>query len=185
MELELKHLAPYLPYGLNILSKRHFCKYGEQTILEVNGIAFQDTADIPYWQYEFVYDNDLKFSNINKKGFKPMLRPISDLTKEIEVNGEKFVPLVEIIKHLNFKFLRYEIKDNSLDVVFDNKPQTKERFWFSNFKGTSFYCSNMNKLMYKDIYGAMNKLFEWHFDVFGLIEKDLAIDINSLPQSSE
>ena len=34
-------------------------------------------------------------------------------------------------------------------------------------------------------YGLVSKLIEWHFDVFGLIEKGLAIDINTLPQSSE
>ena len=33
--------------------------------------------------------------------------------------------------------------------------------------------------------GIVNKLIEWHFDVFGLIKKGLAIDINSLTQSSE
>ena len=29
-------------------------------------------------------------------------------------------------------------------------------------------------------YETIEKLFEWHFDVFGLIEKGLAIDINTL-----
>ena len=27
-------------------------------------------------------------------------------------------------------------------------------------------------------YDAMQKLIEWHFDIFGLIDKELAIDIN-------
>lgn len=40
--------------------------------------------------------------------------------------------------------------------------------------------ANMNKLMYKDIYGAVNKLQSWHFDIHGLIDKNLAIDINTL-----
>jgi len=31
-------------------------------------------------------------------------------------------------------------------------------------------------------YYDMEKLFQWHFDVFGLIEKGLAIDINTLNQ---
>lgn len=169
MKLELKHLAPYLPYSL-----KGYVFYTEEDF-EVITLSLKDGID-----------NEVSINDwLTGYVCKPILSPLSDLTKEIEVNGERFVPLVEIIKYLNFKFLRYEIKDNSLDVVFDNKLQTKERFWFSNFKGTSFYCSNMNKLMYKDIYGAINKLLEWHFDIFGLIEKGLAIDINSLPQSSE
>jgi hypothetical protein len=32
----------------------------------------------------------------------------------------------------------------------------------------------------KNQLSLFNKLFEWHFDVFGLIEKDLAININIL-----
>ena len=180
MKLELKHLAPYLPYDLKV---KYTNKYNHSQIITLVGVMNHITKgkDI---QVELCNKNLIHFFS-KIEGVKPILRPLSDLTKEIEVNGERFVPLVEIIKYLNFKFLRYEIKDNSLDVVFDNKLQTKERFWFSNFKGTSFYCSNMNKLMYKDIYGAINKLLEWHFDIFGLIEKGLAIDINTSPQSSE
>ena len=34
-------------------------------------------------------------------------------------------------------------------------------------------------------YAAMEILFEWHFDVFGLIDKGLAIDINSLNYESK
>ena len=29
-------------------------------------------------------------------------------------------------------------------------------------------------------YACVIKLFEWHFDVFGLIEQNLAIDINNM-----
>lgn len=35
---------------------------------------------------------------------------------------------------------------------------------------------HINGIMYGDII----RLFEWHFDVFGMIEKGLAIDINTL-----
>ena len=139
MKLELKHLAGYLPYGLNLKFVSNY---------ELDRLSLKDIVVLKQIDEGCVCVNGYKTNN---KSYIPILRPLSDLTKEIEHNGEKFVPLVEIIKHLNFKFLRYEIKDNSLDVVFDNKLQTKERFWFSNFKGTSFYCSNMNKLMYKDI----------------------------------
>ena len=33
---------------------------------------------------------------------------------------------------------------------------------------------------WKDYHKVISKLFEWHFDVFGLIEKGLAIDINTI-----
>ena len=71
-------------------------------------------------------------------GIKPILRPLSDLTKEIDVNGEKHQMWL-LVPH-----------GNSINDVFS---------W-----------------QYKNI----KTLFEWHFDVFGLIENGLAIDINSL-----
>ena len=37
-----------------------------------------------------------------------------------------------------------------------------------------------SELIFKQKYWIAQKLFEWHFDVFGLIEAGLAIDINTL-----
>lgn len=76
MELTIQHLAPYIPYGLKVLSKRHFITYGEETIMSVNGLAFQDTGQPPYWQYEFLHEDDLKFADINEKGFRPILKKL-------------------------------------------------------------------------------------------------------------
>jgi len=81
MELELKHLAAYLPYGLKIQGQTH----GE--IQEMTGL-----------------NSGVVMINHNTKGWadfydiKPILRPLSDLTKEIEINGEKFVPILELSK---------------------------------------------------------------------------------------
>ena len=80
---------------------------------------------------------------------KPILRPLSDLTKEIEVDGEKFVPAIE----LNWSNITTDILSKSINLT--NK------------------FNNLFAFDYK-------KLLEWHFDVFGLIEKGLAIDINTL-----
>ena len=73
MKLELKHLAPYLPYSLKYL-------YNDEILeldgLDVNGDAFNcDMGETP-------------FENI-----KPILRPLSDLTK---VNG---FSLSDMISH--------------------------------------------------------------------------------------
>ena len=40
-------------------------------------------------------------------------------------------------------------------------------------------CLNVVSLN-KNNYWKIEKLFEWHFDVFGLIEKGLAINVNDL-----
>ena len=72
MKLELKHLAGYLPYGL---------KY----------------KDIPKG-FDGIRELDIKTFDWCLENGKPILRPLSDLTKEIEVNGEKFVPYINLAK---------------------------------------------------------------------------------------
>jgi hypothetical protein len=133
MKLESKHISPYLPYGLKGIVNGW--------VLLVSGI------DKPYTLSEVI----IKFLNEKSdepiKNFKPILRPLSDLTKEIEVNGEKFVPAGKMITH-----------------GFHNS------FWYETEKFDYRYLYVMD----------FEKLLEWHFDVFGLIDFGLAIDINTL-----
>jgi hypothetical protein len=140
MKLELKHLAPYLPYGL-----RGFymdADYDKQ--IEVEGL----------YNYDDIYNSE--HGDMSFDYFKPILRQLSDLTKEIEVNGEKFVPIIKL-------------------------AFTKSLSMYQFIDG-AFYCNNYGKFLeIKEMpYIVIEKLFEWHFDVFGLIEKGLAIDINTL-----
>jgi len=77
MKLELKHLAPYLPYGLKCQLSKHQIKYGETHSLVVNGLSIDDSGEV---NIEFLHNDDLMFSNtINP--VKPILRPLADLTK--------------------------------------------------------------------------------------------------------
>jgi hypothetical protein len=69
--------------------------------------------------------------------------PLSGLTKEIEHNGERFVP-IEITGIIDWEY-GYE----------------KLPYWL------------------------IQKLFEWHFDVFGLIGSNLAIDINTITETTK
>ena len=133
MKLELKHLAPYLPYKLK----------GNYEVSEV----------VPSAKFE-LRNKELRTDNIDffLNYAKPILLPLSDLTKEIEVNGDKFIPHIKLGGRPNLKDYDIEYLSKNID--------------------------NMS-------YGLVSKLIEWHFDVFGLIEKGLAIDINTLPQSSE
>lgn len=84
MKLELKHPTPYLPHNLQVLH--------DGIIWKLFSIA---TENIPLEKGHLVIGlfhehhghNDVALDEI-----KPILRPLSDLTKEIEHNGEKFVP---------------------------------------------------------------------------------------------
>lgn len=132
-KLELKNIAPYLPYNIRLkfVSKHNIDKLSKEDIVYLNQI-----------NEGFICVNGYKTNN---KSYLPILRPL-DLTKEIEHNGEKFVPLYELIK---------EDKAFTLDFI---------------------ECYGIEELKLS----VYEKLLEWHFDIFGLIEKGLAIDINTL-----
>lgn len=121
MKLELKQLAPYLPYNL-VCSSQHLL---EDEIL--TGITCDDKT---IWcEYE------VGLTSIDK--CKPILRPLSDLSK----------PEYDDFKH---KYSLRELED------------------YSNLNANSWGLE------------CGLRLFEMHFDVFGLIEKGLAININTL-----
>jgi hypothetical protein len=134
MKLELKHLAAYLPYDLK-------GKYKLQDVDE----------NYP----EEIRDKLLTSSNLDFfiEYCKPILRPLSDLTKEITIKGEKFVPI--------------EYIENNSHVGFDCNKMLLQ------------LNENHNWIYHFDYYIVMY-LIEWHFDIYGLIDEGLAIDINTL-----
>jgi len=87
MKLELKHLAGYLPYGLKL-------KKTNQTVLlrGINDNAAVGGVELTYWinpklSHLDIWRNGevrnfvLYYSGFSQ--FKPILRPLSDLTKDI------------------------------------------------------------------------------------------------------
>ena len=131
-KLELKYIAPYLPYGLKLTG-------GHGNIHELDAGKIERVC-IPEYNW------------------KPILRPLSDLTKEIDHNGEKLVPLDKIgsMRKTGYPWDWYE--EDSMLGSYDSINRC--------IKGATL-------IQYQ-------KLFEWHFDVFGLIPEGLAIDINTL-----
>jgi len=148
-KLELKHLAPYLSYGLQCQIDFKFTKYHPIPIIKVKGLSNAEIDKDIEEQIELVRDDDLDFRKLDS--VKPILRPLSDLTKEIEHNCKKFVPVKEL-----------EARTNTNDEYFE---------W-----------DDTEALMKWITYDAMVLLFEWHFDVFELIPKGLAVDKNTLNQ---
>ena len=127
MKLELKHLAPYLPYGLKIKN--------------AYGVHIMDS---------FVGSQNINYT-INNVESKPILRPLSDLNKK------KFKDIVFPVNHYSGERIEYD-RNISVSMV-QIQSLTNQSVTF---------------------YGTVEKLFELHFDVFGLIEKGLAIDINTI-----
>ena len=134
-KIELKHLTPYLEHGLRIDYKRN----QKPKTFKLSVYNVMKVVLVEEW--------------------KPILRPLSDLTKEIEHNGEKFVPLQKLYE--DFKITM-------------NEP-------YKNYKDSILFGCNYNGNPEQSwLYCRVIILFKWHFDVFGLIEKGLAIDINTL-----
>lgn len=152
MKLELKHIAPYFPYGLKCQCMGlHVDEYAENPIpvvVEIVGISteYVEIHEIGRTVTEQYYLSDIF----------PILLPLSDLTKEIEVNGERFVP----IDRLN-KLIECELGCNT------------EILWLTD---------NSALGVTQEIIPYTEKLFEWHFDLYNLIENGLAININTLQQ---
>jgi|TARA_R110000822_G_C14912770_1_gene450409 hypothetical protein len=120
MKLELKHLAPYLPYQVKSV---HYFK-GHELIKEI------DCANV----YGFVNGDTLH---------KPILRPLSDL--------ELFIGI----------------------LTNGNEQHSEDLTLY--FNGVHAIFMTMEKVEI-----LRNFLLKNHFDVFGLIEAGLAIDINTL-----
>lgn len=194
-KLELKHIAPYLPYELNA--------YGSSDIWK---ILFCSNHKIAMSNGRHTLTRDIDDFNTE---YDLILRPLSDLAKEIEVNGEKFIPIVELwekyeahefrdndiytlkrpVKHAGFQTNKYNfggadhtvtkikhvVETNNMgDLVYDFRYEWELR----RFASTDTTRRINHAIAYQ--YDLFHKLFEWHFDVFGLIKSGLAIDINTI-----
>lgn len=159
MKLELKYLATYLPYGLKVYHEDHIA-----IITEFYLPAGNHNPDLWVVSMKDSSNNELSCS-VNFKEVKPILRPLSELTKEIEHNEEKFSPLLKMANKL-----------------YDKEPESFDSL-ASCIKWVDFMIIQVirNKKGYDNIpHWAFNDLIKWHFDVFKLIDQDLAIDINTL-----
>ena len=139
MELELKHLAPYLPYEMHIFWNKNSC---------------------PYWMdmgsYNIGQVIEMTNDDVESDIWKAILRPLLDLTKEIEVYGVKFMPM-DILYPLFSEHLPTGLSEYGMQKKIELHPLSMPYF-------------------------ILEKLFEWHFDVFGLIPEGLAISIHDINQ---
>jgi hypothetical protein len=140
MKTKLNYLSNYLPYDLKYVID----KFHQTTVIRtLKGLPI-----------DLVQDELGVRHHINR--CIPLLRPLTDLTNEIEFNGEIFEP---------FEMMQVEFCD-SLEL---NKPTNESIF----IKLKSFE-------RFDDLHRLYDDLFKWHFDVFGLIKKGEAIDLNTL-----
>lgn len=157
-KLQIKHIAPYLPYGL----KCQLNRLGVFNLDEEYPIPHNDICEITNlvkvgndWEVEISGSGDCSFGMIGLDEIEIFLRPLSDLYKEID--GE--VP-ADILFPKEF----YSLIDFYEEHNRENQIQ-------SFIKDGSNWC---------EPYSFWEYLFSKYFDVFGLIDKGLAIDKNTI-----
>ena len=148
MELEIKHLSPYLPYGLKIQHN------GYTEVLEGLSGELCSIAGESYWN--------------NIADVKPILRLMSDLTS---VYGDEY------------------INEHSINMLIGRNNGYGD-ITISQFAKTLCLeievddSSSVKQIEFDMILTISNQLFKGHYDVFGLIEQGLAIDINTIKPSN-
>lgn len=169
MELEFKHIAAYLPYELKAELLDYKSDYVNSQYDEVVGLHQWDKSG-KLWSVL-----TLGGAKPSIKRVKPILRPWSDFTKEIEVNGEKFVPYYwfdenKYVRYasLGFNSIKFKINDYYTICICNRLPAIK------------FDLKEENEILKTLPLNIIEKLLEWHFDIYGLIEAGLAVDINTI-----
>lgn len=139
-KLELKYLAPYLPYGLKF-------------IVEISEFAKKELGNTaPYENRKFTLGNN--FDLCLKHG-KPILKPLSDLTDEF---------LIKLFNDLDLDIVRMKY-----GITINYKMMGD---WFKEHISLRSYNNERCLTMSAWLYVA---LLENHIDVFGLIDKGLAV----------
>ena len=159
MKLELKHLAPYLPYNLQVEYK------GEVTIIN----ALDSSGGV------FVGKNRM-VSFIDLKNVKPMLRPLSSITKE---ESAKILSKAQGVS-VNEDTLRV-FKNNNDTIIIQYEYLNDVLFCLSlsytnrTFIATPYAIYRSHKKVTSTPMFIYDWFIENHFDVFGLIDRGLAI----------
>ena len=140
MKLETKHLAPYLPYKLKVYHKT----FNEHS--KITKSIIEELTTISYECASFANSMDYYFEDIedNECDIKPILFPLSALTKEITIYGEKIkiIDKIEILTDKNhFEYILRFLDVDSYEIL---------PYW------------------------VMELLFSYKIDIFGLIELGLA-----------
>jgi len=171
MKLELKHLAPYLPYGVKC--------YVDFKDEESGDVVYIPTVDL-------TTDNIQYYLNSRVTGMIA-LRPLSDLVDQTLIATLCKKAIFQIWGFDDFDFIikSYHNEGDNYGIVATSDD------WLIGFTvdfemQKDFRLSLATPGQESTSYMMLDKLelFNWmlenHFDVFGLIDAGLAIDINSI-----
>lgn len=140
MELKIEHLAPYLPYGISLqfVIREEIVRTGVMSrLLNYSHETHPVRVAIDNYDSEHIWM------------FKPILKPLSDLEKDVVVATN----LEEV----------YDVSYNAV------------------LHGVITFVSHEDPFDLEHLpLGAFTLLVKNHYDVFGLIEKNLAVNFNTI-----
>ena len=155
-KLELKHLQAYKlgENGVKVL----LTDWAKLNIAIEENVDLSEKFYISNIDFEseticIIAESGYEIDSIPLGYIKPILYPFSDIKKVIDYTGEKITPY------------------NWIAENFSNCGSFSD--WFKEYQHIAIKDSLVE-------YCVVEKLIEFNFDVFGLIEKGLAIDINTI-----
>ena len=164
MKLELKHIVPYLPYGLKCQlmgESKEDIDHDDNPAPKVFLIDGAKRDLIHVWSKKTMTDEW-----IYEEVF-PILRPLSDLTKEIDIDGENVLFCDYITDKYGDCETFYSFNDGAIvEDTYRGEDAINHKHLYPN---TECYP-----------YFIIKELLRLHFDIFGLIKEGLAIDINTI-----
>lgn len=179
-KLELKHLVPYLPFELIAEMLDYESDYVGLQYDRIVGVEQWDRSGT-LWSALTVGESKPSIERV-----KPLLNSLHCLIGGVNIDGKVLIPLYELAKMADYRFhslieFIYEPKDNLYICSFFDEGKNKYSFCYVVDKKSFFIKTNNSESKYiypANQYEMFTKLFEWHLDVFELIESNLAIDKN-------
>jgi len=172
----LQYLSPYPPYELQVM--------------------FGDVYDADKDEIKTLTPENILHVADNMPVTQPILRPITHVIEEIEHGGEKFTPVIEFTKIMSQKGYhvpgKIYIENNTAIIKFADNPHPTMGVLADSYfemdlepENITFSLNNEYKIGERkgqDEYfhcgyefKMYQKLYEWHFDVSGLIERNAAL----------
>jgi len=154
-KLTLKEIAGYYPFKLQVMIKGK--------IVELTDMRGKYSISTQPQIHGFKY--------CSYDDFKPILYPLEMLTKTIVHNGVEIIPMDEIndlIGDLDVCISLWDNKELSIEVIQPGCEYTSER------------DENTVDISLSQIMEITSFLHELHFDLYGLLERNLAIDKSTL-----
>lgn len=185
--LLLKDLSLRLPYNMKFQSSLGIMEMNELNI-GMNYPVWANTHGSekkPDFNYKTLKSIPCSGHGFKLEEIKPVLFPIDDLTEEIELNGEKFIPLERMAQtergRLYLDHGEIQEKASSESSMFIARYGNERGFL--GYKSTGAFIAEENDVgiwtpYYQ--YQMFDMMNEYMIDYRGLIQKGLAVSVHSL-----